>query len=226
MTGGPAPSSGPAGARTRSSGAPGAASAGPWRSLAEPRFLAWAALATVGSLVAFGMVSAILPNPVFGREIPPEPFAIAVWLASAPLMGVLLATYVVPPPAVSVALGRGPVSTAAPADAGASAVGPATPPAGPTAAAGVPGPPAASPATAPDEDRRSLLGYAGGFAAFLAIGCPVCNKIVLVALGTSGALTIWAPLQPLIGAASLLLLAGALAWRLRVRARGGACSVA
>jgi hypothetical protein len=53
----------------------------------------------------------------------------------------------------------------------------------------------------------------------------VCNKLALVLLGTSGALTIWAPLQPVIGAASLLLLAGTLAWRFRLRRTGGACAV-
>lgn len=165
----------------------------------DPRFLAWSAVATVGSLLAFGLVSAIIPNPIFGREIPPEPFAIAVWLISAPLMGVIVATYIAPPPAVPVILGAGPA--------------PATSPA-PVPAADV------------TEQRRSLLGYAGGLAAFLAIGCPVCNKIALIVLGTTGALTIWAPLQPLIGAASLVLLAGTLVWRLRVRARGGTCAVA
>lgn len=55
------------------------------------------------------------------------------------------------------------------------------------------------------------------------IGCPVCNKIALVLLGTSGALTVFAPLQPVIGAGSLVLLAATLGWRLSLRARGGAC---
>jgi hypothetical protein len=203
MTDTGAMSSGAGGRSAGRSGPPGAAPAGPWRTLAEPRFVAWATLATLGSLLAFGLVSAIIPNPIFGREIPPEPFAIVIWLASAPLMGVILATYLVPAPAVTATMGAGPT------------------------AAGAPGPsdPAPAPAGA-SEGGRSLLGYAGGFAAFLAIGCPVCNKIVLVALGTTGALTIWAPLQPLVGAASLVLLAGTLAWRLRVRARGGVCSVA
>jgi hypothetical protein len=61
---------------------------------------------------------------------------------------------------------------------------------------------------------------AGGIAAFLAIGCPICNKVVVAALGVSGALNIFAPLQPLIGAASVVLLAGTLVWRLRMRSRG------
>lgn len=58
-------------------------------------------------------------------------------------------------------------------------------------------------------------GAAGGVFAWLAIGCPVCNKLVLFALGTSGALTWFAPLQPWLAAASVALLAGALAWRVR-----------
>jgi hypothetical protein len=55
----------------------------------------------------------------------------------------------------------------------------------------------------------------GGFLSFLAIGCPTCNKIVVLLLGTSGALTIFEPLQPLLAAASfaLLLLAIWIRWR-------------
>jgi hypothetical protein len=59
----------------------------------DRRFFAWAIAWTLVSLVAFGLIAAIIPNPVFGRQIPPEPFAIAVWLVSAPLMGLLGATY-------------------------------------------------------------------------------------------------------------------------------------
>lgn len=178
--------------------APGVSRPG-WRNLAEGRFVAWSIAATAGSLVAFGLVSAIIPNPIFWRPIPPDPFAIAVWLASAPLMGLILATYLVPPPALEMRLGS--------RTAGAQASGPVT-------------------AASASDGGRSALAYAGGLAAFLAIGCPVCNKIVLLLLGTSGALTLWAPLQPLVGAASLVLLAATLAWRLRARARGGTCTVA
>lgn len=55
----------------------------------------------------------------------------------------------------------------------------------------------------------------GGLLSALAIGCPVCNKLVVFALGFSGALTIWAPLQPVLGLASLALLGWALRSRLR-----------
>jgi hypothetical protein len=32
----------------------------------------------------------------------------------------------------------------------------------------------------------------GGLLAVLAIGCPACNKLVVLALGTTGAPTVWA----------------------------------
>ncbi len=61
---------------------------------------------------------------------------------------------------------------------------------------------------------------AGGLLSFLAVGCPVCNKLVVLALGTSGALRYFEPVQPLLGLASLALL-GATAWlRLRLLYRG------
>ncbi len=63
----------------------------------DRRFAAWTAAWTAASLVGFGLVAAIIPNPVFARQIPPEPFAIAVWLLSAPLMGVIAATYTIAP---------------------------------------------------------------------------------------------------------------------------------
>ena len=175
------------------------------RELADRRLLAWAAVWGALSLVAFGLVAAIIPNPVFGRQIAPEPFAIVVWIASAPLMGLLAATYMVP---------SGKSAEAAPvALRSASGAQIAAGSSGAVAAAGT------------AEARGTTLGTLAGFGAFLAIGCPVCNKIALVLLGTSGALTVFAPIQPVIGAVSLTLLAGTLAWRLRSRATGGACAV-
>jgi hypothetical protein len=176
----------------------------------DGRYLAVSAAAAVATLVGLGLVTAIVPNPVFGRQIPPEPFAIATWIASSVLAGLVIGTYLVPArpdgaATVPVPLGapNGPGSSLAPGSSGAVA-----------------------PLDASAEGRSSILGYAGGFAAFLAIGCPVCNKAALVLLGWSGALSIWAPLQPIVGVASLGLLAATLAWRLRLRARGGACRVA
>ena len=144
--------------------------------------IGWSILWTVFTLAAFGVATAIIPNPVFGRGIAPEPFAVAVWLASAPLVGIVMATYFAPLPA--------------------SVARPLVPAAG---------------------RDGTMLGTVGGFAAFLAIGCPTCNKIALLLLGASGATTVFGPIQPVIGAVSLALLSATLVWRLRLRARGGAC---
>lgn len=62
------------------------------------------------------------------------------------------------------------------------------------------------------------LGSAGGVLSFFAVGCPVCNKLVLLLLGTGGALSYWAPLQPLVALASLALLAEAALRRLNTQA--------
>ncbi len=63
--------------------------------------------------------------------------------------------------------------------------------------------------------RDAGAGYAGGFLTFLAVGCPVCNKLVLLALGSAGAMTWFAPAQPLL----LLLAIGLLLWALARRLR-------
>lgn len=70
-------------------------------------------------------------------------------------------------------------------------------------------------ATAPASRREDRRGWLGGVLTFFAVGCPVCNKLVLVLLGTSGALTWFEPLQPLIQLAAVLLLGWALLARLR-----------
>ena len=59
-------------------------------------------------------------------------------------------------------------------------------------------------------------GYAGGLLTFFAVGCPVCNKLVLLALGSAGALTWFEPVQPLLQVAAV----GLLAWALLARLRG------
>jgi hypothetical protein len=146
--------------------------------------IAWSLAWTAFVLVAFGLAAAIIPNPIFGRGLAPEPFAVAVWLASASLMGVVMATYFAPLPA------------------------------GRTMTLETPG-------------RRdgTTAGTVGGFVAFLAIGCPTCNKIALLLLGASGAASVFGSIQPLLGAISLALLVGTLAWRMRLRAHGGTCPV-
>jgi hypothetical protein len=60
---------------------------------------------------------------------------------------------------------------------------------------------------------------AGGVMSFLAAGCPLCNKLVVFAIGTTGAIEYFRPLQPLLGALSILLLAIALRARWQTRPR-------
>ena len=122
-----------------------------------------------------GVPTAVIPNPFFIRMTPTETFNVVVWLASAPLIGLLVATYMRPP---------------------------------------------AHPLSHPRRDPGAGRVTIGGIASFLAIGCPICNKVIVAALGVSGALSIFAPLQPLIGGASIALLGATLAWRLRARAQG------
>ena len=99
-----------------------------------------------GLLVA--LPTAVIPNPVFGREIGVTWWSYPVVIATAIMGGLLIATYVRPRR-----------SAADPVDA-----------------------------AEPEElDRASKLGMAGALVSFFAVGCPVCNKLVLLALGTSGA---------------------------------------
>lgn len=63
----------------------------------------------------------------------------------------------------------------------------------------------------PGSRGKQLLG--GGVLSVFAVGCPVCNKLVVLALGLSGATAYFAPVQPLLG----LLSVGLLGYALRVR---------
>jgi hypothetical protein len=74
-----------------------------------------------------------------------------------------------------------------------------------------------------EEAKASKFGLAGAFVAYFAVGCPVCNKLVLIALGTSGAMTWFAPVQPFLAVASVILMAVALRIRLKNQV---SCSVA
>ena len=126
--------------------------------------------------VGLGLVTVLIPNPVFGRDIPPVWWNYPVWLATALLSGLLAATYV---------RASGPA-----ADDGAEVED-------------------------PTEGRTSRMGMAGGILAWFAVGCPVCNKIALLALGYSGAITWFAPVQPFLAVGGMVLLAVAVVWRLR-----------
>jgi hypothetical protein len=61
---------------------------------------------------------------------------------------------------------------------------------------------------------------AGGGLAYLAVGCPLCNKAVVLALGSSGALSYFAPAQPWLGVVALLSILPVLGRLLRLIGRG------
>lgn len=69
------------------------------------------------------------------------------------------------------------------------------------------------------EDTSLKIGTAGAFFSFLAVGCPVCNKIALIALGYSGAIKYFAPVQPFLAFAGVAILAYALIMRLNGEVR-------
>ncbi|MEX2324109.1 MAG: hypothetical protein WD576_00025 [Nitriliruptoraceae bacterium] len=83
-------------------------------------------------------------------------------------------------------------------------------------------------ATARDDgDKRALDGNdkkfaAGGLLGLFAIGCPTCNALVVIALGTNGALAWFEPVQPLLAIGGI----GLLAWALKRRlASDAACTL-
>jgi hypothetical protein len=135
-------------------------------------------LAAAGFSVAFalliGIPTVLIPNPVFGREIPVQVWNYPVWIASSILAGMLAATYVRP--------ARGIAETQESGET---------------------------------RDAPGRFGMVGGVLTWFAVGCPVCNKLALLALGYSGAITWFAPVQPFLAAAALLMTTGALLMRLR-----------
>ncbi|MDP9806161.1 sterol desaturase/sphingolipid hydroxylase (fatty acid hydroxylase superfamily) [Trueperella bonasi] len=129
----------------------------------------WTVTGIAGLIVGLiiGLATVLIPNPIFGRDIPPVWWNYPVWIATSALMGMLVATYVKSPQMDE-----------------------------------------------KSETRTTALGTAGGILAWFAVGCPVCNKIALIALGYSGAITWFAPVQPWLGVIALIFTALALVYRL------------
>ncbi|MFI9585944.1 hypothetical protein ACIHCQ_29815 [Streptomyces sp. NPDC052236] len=78
--------------------------------------------------------------------------------------------------------------------------------------------PARSAETEGQERPRTARALGAGLLSAFAVGCPVCNKLVVLAMGVSGALSYFAPLQPVLALASVALLVHALVRRLRTTA--------
>lgn len=127
----------------------------------------WFAAATAAATVlVVAIPTALIPNPVFGRDIPPTPWAWPVLIVTSILAGLVAATYVA----------RKDKS---------------------------------------EGEKGGKLGLAGAALTFFAVGCPVCNKLVLLALGYAGALQFFEPVQPYLAGGSIVLLAVALVMRVR-----------
>jgi hypothetical protein len=119
--------------------------------------------AGVATTLLIGIPTVLIPNPVFGRDVPVRPRDYVFLAVTVLLTSVLAASY-------------------------------------------------ALPATCSLQDGKLAT---GGFLSFLAVGCPVCNKVVVLALGASGAISYFQPLQPLLALASTILLSYAIWVRLR-----------
>lgn len=153
------------------------------RSWSRRRWIA-AAGAAVTTVLVMSVPTALIPTPVFGREIPPTAWAWPVLVVSAVLGGLLFATYVREPRA-----DLANSTDMAPSDVAS--------------------------AEATDADRVDTRGTVGALLTFFAVGCPVCNKLVLLALGYTGAIQWFAPVQPFLAAGAIVLLGWALVVRLR-----------
>ena len=163
----------------------------------DRRRIAAAAAAAAGSAVVIGLATVLIPNSLFARDIPPVWWDYPVWILTAVLLGMLIATYVRGPRAEGGSSGRDSASAGGSSGHDSATEGRSS------------GPDAAS------ERRSSVLGGVGGVLGWFAVGCPVCNKIALLALGYTGALTYFAPLQPILAAASVILLLVAVIIRLK-----------
>jgi hypothetical protein len=128
----------------------------------------WVVAIFVGlaTYLVIAIPTAVIKNPVFGREIPVTSWTVTVLVITSVLTGLLTATYV-----------KNDFS---------------------------------------DENPKQFkIGSAGALLSFFAVGCPVCNKLALIALGYSGAIQYFAPIQPYLALAGIVLLAYSLRMRLK-----------
>jgi hypothetical protein len=127
----------------------------------------WIVAATVALATFFiiALPTAVIRNPIFGREVAVTDWSLKVIVATSILTGLLTATYI---------------------KNGNS-----------------------------DENPMQLkMGGAGALLSFFAVGCPVCNKLALIALGYSGAIQYFAPIQPYLALIGIGLLMFSLRMRL------------
>jgi hypothetical protein len=127
----------------------------------------WVVATAVGTSTYFfiALPTAVIQNPIFGREIAVTNWSVTVIVITSILTGLLTATYV-----------KNDYSD--------------------------------------DNPKQLKIGGAGALFSFFAVGCPVCNKLVLIALGYSGAIQYFAPIQPYLALIGIALLMYSLRMRL------------
>ena len=119
----------------------------------------------IATYLFISIPTAVIKNPVFGREIAVTNWSVPVIVISSILTGLLSATYL-----------KNGIS---------------------------------------DQNPKQLkIGSAGALLAYFAVGCPVCNKLALIAFGYTGAIQYFAPIQPYLAIVGIALLALSLRVRL------------
>ena len=144
--------------------------------------------ASMGLGLAMGLSTVLIPNRVFGRQIPSLAWNYPVWVIVSILSGMIAATY------IDV---EGATSREAPEDRFVDADS--------TIAV----------ETRSEGARSAKFGSAGAILGWFAVGCPVCNKLALLALGYTGALQWFGAAQPILAVAGIALLVWALWKRLQ-----------
>lgn len=72
---------------------------------------------------------------------------------------------------------------------------------------------------------QSVTAYSGVIGGIVAFGCPICNKVFVMALGTTSVMTYIEPYRPIIGAISVAVMGLAVYVKAR-QVRTGVCPVA
>lgn len=158
-----------------------------WR----PRQVIFAAGAATAVALLIGIATVLIPNPIFARDIPPVWWNYPVWILTSAFTGMLITTYLRPTPGMAARARAAERGDDLPTDSIDASL------------------------SQQREKRNSRFGMAGTVLAWFAVGCPVCNKIALLALGYTGAITWFAPIQPFLALGALVLVGVALLWRLR-----------
>ncbi|ELY46464.1 hypothetical protein [Natronorubrum tibetense] len=137
----------------------------------DRRATGWGTAAAIGVFLLFGLVTGLIPNPLYVRMVPRTPVDYLFLTLTALLAGVYTAQRLTT-----------------------EVVGPDFEDADESGSDGTKG-----------EDRLAIGGLVGGF---LAVGCPICNVVLLALFSSSALMTYFDPLRPALGALSVALLAG------------------